>query len=247
MYNRPGELEDQRRLWAITWKINLNLPKTNSPKIEVRATQSWSVVSYVTTKRNKRSLWGTSWRNFISKLKYSKIEFKNIFFYRNKFLTIISKKNIGIHRSKTSSLDLKVCYLTCTCWSSGYQISNFKFSAFFRVLFALCPQKYPHPKSQQTPCVSTELEMVMNSANSFILLQKLWEKSGHKLVENPRKRAENTMALNGKNLNWSRACVDKRLLCSTSHRGLRWHQTSQSINRNDAIHVAKDSTPMMLF
>ena len=93
MYNRPGELEDQRRLWAITWKIHLNLPKTNSPKIEVRATQSWSVVSYVTTKRNKRSLGGTrTWRNFISKLKYSTIEFKIIFFHRKKFLTIISKK-----------------------------------------------------------------------------------------------------------------------------------------------------------
>ena len=33
-----------------------------------------------------------TWRNFISKLKYSTIEFKIIFFHRNEFLTIISKK-----------------------------------------------------------------------------------------------------------------------------------------------------------
>ena len=67
--------------------------------------------------------------------------------------------------------------------------------------------------------VSAELEMVMNSAYFFIPLQKLWEKSGHRLVENPWKRAENTMALNGQKLNWSRACVDKRPLCSTNHSG----------------------------
>ena len=60
----------------------------------------------------------------------------------------------------------------CTSWSSANQISNFKFSAFFRVLFALWSLKYPHPKSQQTPRVSTELEMVVKLSYSFIPLQK---------------------------------------------------------------------------
>ena len=41
----------------------------------------------------------------------------------------------------------------CTSWSSANQISNFKFSTFFRVLFALWSLKYPHPKSQKTPQV----------------------------------------------------------------------------------------------
>ena len=54
-------------------------------------------------------------------------------------------------------LTLKVCSLMYTSWSSANQISNFKFWAFFRVLFALWSLKYPHPKSQQTPWVSTEL------------------------------------------------------------------------------------------
>ena len=36
--------------------------------------------------------------------------------------------------------------------------------------------KYPHPKSQQTPRVSTELEMVVNLSYSFILLQKISQK-----------------------------------------------------------------------
>ena len=30
MYNRLGEQKGQRQLWAMTWKIHLNLPKTNS-------------------------------------------------------------------------------------------------------------------------------------------------------------------------------------------------------------------------
>ena len=44
--------------------------------------------------REIKEVWGAprTWRNFISKLKYNTIEFKIIFFYRNKFLTIISKK-----------------------------------------------------------------------------------------------------------------------------------------------------------
>ena len=58
MYNRLGELKDQRQLWTNTWKIHLNLPNTNSPKVVVRATQSWSLVSYVTIKRKKKKLGG---------------------------------------------------------------------------------------------------------------------------------------------------------------------------------------------
>ena len=78
----------------------------------------------------------------------------------------------------------------CTSWSSANQISNFKFSAFFRVLFALWSLKYPHPKSQQTPRVSTELEMVVNLSYSFIPLQKLSQKGVDRSVENPQKCAE---------------------------------------------------------
>ena len=53
---------------------------------------------------------------------------------------------------------------------------NLKLSALFRVLFALWSLKYPHPKSQQTPRVSAELEMVVNLSYSFILLQKISQK-----------------------------------------------------------------------
>ena len=81
-------------------------------------------------------------------------------------------------------LTFKVCSLMCTSWSSANQISNFKFSAFFRVLFALWSLKYPHPKSQQTPRVSTELEMVVNLSYSFIPLQKILQKGVDHLVEN---------------------------------------------------------------
>ena len=80
----------------------------------------------------------------------------------------------------------------CTsAWSSANQISNFKFSAFFRVLFALWPLKYPRPKSQQAPRVSTELEMVINLLYSFIPLQKILQKSVNRPVENPQKSAKN--------------------------------------------------------
>ena len=41
-YNRFGEQKGQRQLWAMIWKIHLNLPKTNSPKVVERATQSWT-------------------------------------------------------------------------------------------------------------------------------------------------------------------------------------------------------------
>ena len=80
----------------------------------------------------------------------------------------------------------------CTsAWSSANQISNFKFSAFFRVLFALWPLKYPRPKSQQAPRVSTELEMVINLLYSFIPLQKILQKGVNRTVENPQKSANN--------------------------------------------------------
>ena len=92
----------------------------------------------------------------------------------------------------------------CTSWSSANQISNFKFSAFFRVLFALWSLKYPHPKSQQTPRVSTELEMVVNLLYSFIPFQKVSQKGDDRSVENRQKRAENIeMAPNSPNkLSW---------------------------------------------
>ena len=79
----------------------------------------------------------------------------------------------------------------CTSWSSANQISNFKFSAFFRVLFALWPLKYPRPKSQQAPRVSTELEMVINLLYSFIPPQKILQKGVDRPVENPQKSANN--------------------------------------------------------
>ena len=88
-------------------------------------------------------------------------------------------------------LTFKVCSLMCTSWSSVNQISNFKFSAFFRFLFALWSLKYTHPKSQQTPRVSTELEIVVNFSYSFIPLKKVLQKDVDRPVENPRKSAEN--------------------------------------------------------
>ena len=94
-------------------------------------------------------------------------------------------------RNQHLRLTFKVCSLMCTSWSSANQISNFKFSAFFRVLFALWSLKYPHPKSQQTPRVSTELEMVVNLSYSFILLQNVSQKGVDRSVENLQKRAEN--------------------------------------------------------
>ena len=71
--------------------------------------------------------------------------------------------------------------------------SNLKLQVFglFRVLFALWPLKYPRPKSQQAPRVSTELEMVINLLYSFILLQKILQKGVDRPVENPQKSAKN--------------------------------------------------------
>ena len=72
-------------------------------------------------------------------------------------------------------------------------ISNLKLPVFglFCVLSTLWSLKYPHPKSQQTPRVSTKLEMVVNLSYSFIPLQKILQKGVDHLVENPRKGAEN--------------------------------------------------------
>ena len=70
------------------------------------------------------------------------------------------------------------------------QISNFKFSGFFRVLFVLWSLKYPHQRGQQTPRVSTELEILVYLSFSFIPLQKVLQKSVDRPVENPQKRAE---------------------------------------------------------
>ena len=85
-------------------------------------------------------------------------------------------------------LTLKICSLICTSRSWVRQISNFKFSAFFRVLFAL---KMAHPKNQKTPRVSTELEMVVNLSCSFIPLQKIWQEGVDRPVESPQKRTKN--------------------------------------------------------
>ena len=79
----------------------------------------------------------------------------------------------------------------CTSWWSANQISNCKFSAFFGVLFALWPLKYPRPKSQQAPRVSTELEMVINLLYSLIPLQKILQKGVDRPVENPQKSSKN--------------------------------------------------------
>ena len=88
-------------------------------------------------------------------------------------------------------LTFKVCCLVCTSWSLVYRISNFHFSAFFRVLFTLWSLKYPRPKSQQTPRISTKLEMVVNLSYSFIPPQKILQKGVDRPFENPRKGAEN--------------------------------------------------------
>ena len=68
--------------------------------------------------------------------------------------------------------------------------SNLKLQVFglFRVLFALWPLKYPRPKSQQAPRVSTELEMVINLLYSFIPLQKILQKSVQSIAQLLRTR-----------------------------------------------------------
>ena len=65
-------------------------------------------------------------------------------------------------------------------------ISNLKLP-----VFGLWSLKYPHPKSLQTPRVSTKLKMVVNLSYFFIPLQKILQKGVDHLVENPRKGAEN--------------------------------------------------------
>ena len=123
----------------------------------------------------------------------------------------------------------------CTSWSSGNKISNFKISAFFRVLFAFCPQKYPHPKSQQTPWVSTELEMAMKSAYSFIPLQKLWEKKvAIAWLKTRRSARKYNGAEQPKFKLISRMRGQKASLLNQSQwsvSSLRWHQTCQSLDQ----------------
>ena len=66
---------------------------------------------------------------------------------------------------------LKICSLLCSSWSSVNQISNFRLSAFFRVLFAFWSWQYPHPKSQQTPRVSIELDIMVKLSYPVIPLK----------------------------------------------------------------------------
>ena len=73
-------------------------------------------------------------------------------------------------RHRHLRLTLKICSLLCSSWSSVNQISNFKLSAFFRVLFAFWLWQYPHPKSQQTPRVSIELDIVVKLSYPVIPL-----------------------------------------------------------------------------
>ena len=89
--------------------------------------------------------------------------------------------------------------------------------------------------------------MVVSLAYSFIPLEKLWEKGGHSLIENPRKRAENTMAPKGQNLSLKLKGLSAQPVTVKRFPPLRWHQSSPSLDRNDTIRVAKDSTPIMLF
>ena len=102
----------------------------------------------------------------------------------------------------------------CTYWSSVTQISNFKFSGFFRVLFALWSLKYPQSKSQQTPWVSTELEMLANLSYSFIHIHKILQKGVDRPVKPRQKRVENSAdGPERGQTNSARACADKMPLC----------------------------------
>ena len=111
----------------------------------------------------------------------------------------------------------------CTSWWLANQISNFKFSAFFGVLFALWPLKYPRRKSQQAPRVSTELEMVINLLYSFIPLQKILQKSVDRPVENPQKSAKN-IKITSNTPNTEHAQTKPGLLWSFSTRLHRNHK-----------------------
>ena len=148
MHSRLGVQKGQRQFWGMTWKIHLNLPKTNSLKVVARTTQSWSwniyfLKPYVLCEykeKEKTILFIVIWS---SNCKLPSIIVTNISRSSHVHIVIVSKS-----------------------------ISNFKFSSYFRVLFALWSLKYPHPKSQQTSRVPAEFEMAVNLSYSFIPFQK---------------------------------------------------------------------------
>ena len=123
------------------------------------------------------------------------------------------------------------------------------FSLFPRFVRALSSKV----SSSEEPANTMSIYRVRNGDELgmfFHPFSKIMRKSGHSLVENPRKRAEKTMALNGQNLNWSRACVHKTPLCSTSHRGAYpplddTKHVNHSTKRRDSR--GKNNVPMMLF
>ena len=172
MHSRLGVQKGQRQFWGMTWKIHLNLPKTNSVKVVARTTQSWSwniyfLKPYVLCEykeKEKTMLFVVIWS---SNCKLPSIIVTNI--SRSSPHTTFWFIEVRNQHLKTN---FKVCSLMCTSWSSVNQISNVKFSAYFRVLFALWSLKYPHPKSQQTPRVFAEFEMAVNLSYSFISFQK---------------------------------------------------------------------------
>ena len=114
------------------------------------------------------------------------------------------KEDINISR-----LTFKVCCPRCTSWSSVNLISNFKFSTFFRVLFALWSLKYPHPKSQQTPRVSTELEMAVNLSYSFIPLQKILQKGVDRQLKTRGRTLKLSKRCRKRRTNFKSACAKK--------------------------------------
>ena len=71
------------------------------------------------------------------------------------------------------------------------------FPRFLRTLII----KYPHLKNQQTPRVSTELEVVVNLSYSFIPLKKILQKGVDRLVENPQRQKRRS--------NFTGACATK--------------------------------------
>ena len=172
MHSRLVVQKGQRQFWGMTWKIHLNLPKTNSLKVVARTTQSWSwniyffkpYVLYEYKEKEKTMLFVVIWS---SNCKLPSIIVTNI--SRSSPNTTFWFIEVRNQHLKTN---FKVYSLMCTSWSSVNQISNVKFSAYFRVLFALWSLKYPHPKSQQTPRVFAEFEMAVNLSYSFISFQK---------------------------------------------------------------------------
>ena len=181
-------------------EIHLNLPKTNSPKEVVRATQSWSVVSYVNTKGKKRSLGVTSDFYFEVEGKKIKIDSK---------LSSFSVTGISQSSPNKTCWFIEVRHQHLKTYFQGflshvhiliYGKLNLKqvfgpFSCFFRTLIAKI-------SSSEEPANTLSNHRVRNLAYSFIPHQKLLEKVGDSPVENPRKRGDNIrMAQNGQNFN----------------------------------------------